>query len=137
MMLVEESLYPADWLRIAEKDFKRAQKLLNAGDPELAGFCLQQAIEKFLKAFLLSKGWELRRIHNLDALLDEAVVYDPSLEKFRSVCQKITAFYYIERYPFIVETGITEDDVRASLKQIKKLIEKIRAELGAKYGKPP
>jgi len=65
MMLVEESLYPADWLRIAEKDFKRAQKLLNAGHPELAGFCLQQAIEKFLKAFPLSKGWELSEFTTL------------------------------------------------------------------------
>jgi HEPN domain-containing protein len=65
----EESLYPADWLRIAEKDLKRVERLLGEGDPELAGFCLQQAVEKFLKAFLLSKGWQLRRIHNLDTLL--------------------------------------------------------------------
>ena len=62
----EESLYPADWVRIAEKDLRRVDRLLDKHDPELAGFCLQQAVEKFLKAFLLSKGWRLRRIHNLD-----------------------------------------------------------------------
>ena len=60
-----ESSYPADWVRIAEKDWKRVEMLLNEGDPGLAGFCLQQAGEKFLKAFLLSRGWQLRRIHNL------------------------------------------------------------------------
>jgi HEPN domain-containing protein len=64
----KESTYPADWLRIAEKDFGRVERLLDNRDPEMAGFCLQQALEKFLKAFLLSKGWQLRRIHNLDAL---------------------------------------------------------------------
>lgn len=55
-MQPEESLYPAHWLRIAEKDWKRVAWLLDAGDAELAGLCLQQALEKFLKAFLLSKG---------------------------------------------------------------------------------
>lgn len=49
-------------------------------------------VEKFFKAFLLSKGWQLRRIHNLDALLDDAIMYDSSLERFHHVCQKITAF---------------------------------------------
>lgn len=123
----EESLYPADWLRIAEKDLGRVEQLLNEHDPELSGFCLQQAVEKFLKAFLLSRGWQLRRIHNLEALLDDAITYDASLENFRSACQKIAAFYFVERYPFVMETDITEKDVRDSLKQVKGLIEKLRA----------
>jgi HEPN domain-containing protein len=135
-MLPEESLYPADWLRIAEKDLLRVEMLLNAQDSAMAGFCLQQAVEKFLKAFLLSKGWELRRIHNLDALLDAAIAYDPSLEGFRNVCQKITTFYSIERYPFVVETGITEDDVRTSRQQVNELIEKLRAGVAPSKAEP-
>jgi HEPN domain-containing protein len=124
----EESFYPADWLRIAEKDLGRVQYLLDVQDPEAAGFYLQQAVEKFLKAFLLAKEWKLKRIHDLESLLNEALRYIPSLERFRSVCQKITGFYSIERYPFITPTGITEDDVRTSLEQIKEFIEKLRAE---------
>lgn len=122
----EESLYPADWLRIAEKDLRRVEHLLGVHDPEAAGFFLQQAVEKFLKAFLLSKGWELERIHDLEALLNEALAYDPSLEPFRAVCQMITGFYLVERYPFITAAGLTEDDVRHSLAQVKGLIEKLR-----------
>ena len=125
----EESLYPADWVRIAEKDLRRVDRLLDKHDPELAGFCLQQAVEKFLKAFLLSKGWRLRRIHNLDALLDDAITYDASLEEFRSVCQKISAFYFVERYPFLVETGITEQDVRASFEEVTALVERLRTKV--------
>lgn len=125
----EESLYPDDWLRIAEKDLKRVDRLLAEHDPELAGFCLQQAAEKFLKSFLLSQGWQLRRIHNLDALLDDAVTYDASLEEFRSVCQKVSGFYLVERYPFVVETGITEEDVRTSLEQVKELVKKLRVKI--------
>lgn len=125
-MATEESLYPADWLRLAERDWQRVKRLLDVGDAELAGLCLQQAVEKFLKAFLLARGWRLRRIHNLDALLDDAIGYDPSLEEFRSVCQKITAFYFVERYPLMIEGGITEEDVRASLEQVAALVEKLR-----------
>lgn len=121
----EESTYSADWSRIAFKDLRRVDLLINENDPELAGFCLQQAIEKFLNAFLLDRGWTLRRIHNLDTLLDDAIVHDDSLEKFRSVCQRITAFYFAERYPFVVESGITIEDVHNAREQVKDLIEKI------------
>ncbi len=123
----EESLYPADWLRIAEKDLRRVERLLDDQDPEGAGFHLQQAVEKFLKAFLLSKGWQLRRIHNLETLLNSALVYDPSLEPFREACQRITDFYIVERYPLIIEEGLTEEDVRDALHQVNGLIEKLRA----------
>ena len=85
-----ESRYPKDWLALGEKDLVRVNRSLRDKDPELAAFCLQQAVEKFLKAFLLSKGWKLRRIHDLEALLDDAMAYDSSLDQFRNVCQKIT-----------------------------------------------
>jgi len=125
-MAREESLYPADWLRIAEKDLARAKHLLDIQDAEAAGFFLQQAAEKFLKAFLLSKGWKLERIHDLEALLNAALAHDPSMEQFRLACQKITGFYFVERYPFIIEASLTEDDVRSALDQVGGLIERIR-----------
>ena len=64
----KESRYPNDWLALAEKDLLRVTRSLRDKDPELAAFYLQQAVEKFLKAYLLSKGWKLRRIHDLEAL---------------------------------------------------------------------
>lgn len=123
----EESLYPGDWLRIAEKDLQRVPRLLSADDPEAAGFYLQQAVEKFFKAFLLSKGWRLRRIHSLDALLDDALKYEPTIEGFRKVCQQISGFYFIERYPVMMKSELAEKDVRDALQQVSGLIEKLRA----------
>jgi HEPN domain-containing protein len=122
----EDSLYPADWLRIAEKDLARVSHLLDISDSETAGFYLQQAVEKFLKAFLLSKGWELQKIHDLETLLNKALAYDSSLEEFRPICQKTTAFYFVERYPFITDASLTEEDIRGSREQAEKLIEKLR-----------
>ena len=125
-MAHEESHYPSDWFRVAEKDLDRVKYLMEAHDSGAAGFFLQQAMEKFLKAFLLSKGWKLERIHDLEALLNAALTYDSSLESYRAVCQKITGFYFFERYPFITEVSLTEDDIRNSLIEVKGLIEKLR-----------
>lgn len=128
-MPLEESRYPDDWLRIAEKDLARVERSLDDCDPELAGFCLQQAIEKFLKAFLLTKGWRLRRIHDLEALLDDAVMYNPELERFRVACERITKYYVIERYPLMAGSGLTEREVRASLEGIRELVARIKEEM--------
>lgn len=122
----KESLYPADWRRIAERDLQRVVHLLAVHDPAAAGFFLQQAVEKFLKAFLLARGWTLERIHDLEVLLNAALAYDPSLETFRPVCQKITAFYVVERYPLIVDSSLTEEDVREALEEVEALIERLR-----------
>ena len=77
---------------------------------------------------LLSKGWQLARMHDLEALLNQALTYDPSVELFRPACQKITGFYMIERYPFIIEATVTEEDVRQSWEQVNGLIERLRRE---------
>jgi len=125
-MKPEESIYPQDWLRIAEKDFARVQTMLNADDAEAAGFYLQQAVEKFLKAFLLSKEWRLLRIHDLEPLLNAALEFEPSFEEYRETLQLITGFYFVERYPVLLETGITEEDVRNALGRIRPMVKSIR-----------
>ena len=69
----DNSTYPDDWARIAEKNLARVGKLLDTDDPDAAGLCLRQAIEKYLKAFLLAKKWKLKGTHDLEALLHEAI----------------------------------------------------------------
>ena len=96
----EESTYPQDWLAIAERDLLRVGRALRDDDAEAAAFFLQQTLEKSLKAFLLQSGWQLRRIDDLEALLDDAVEVDSSLESFRPLCQQATGYYLIDRYPF-------------------------------------
>ena len=121
----EELLYPPHWLRIAEKDLRRVERALRDDDPELAGFCLQQAVEKFLQGFLLSRGWKLKRTHDPEALGDTCIAHDPTLQEFRAPCQKITGFYVIERYPG-VGTGLTVKEVQDSLESVRGLVEKLR-----------
>jgi HEPN domain-containing protein len=128
-MKPRESGYPNDWMKIGEKDIKRARRLLDMGDAEGAGFHLQQALEKYLKAYLLSRGWKLRRIHDLETLINEAVVIDASFEEYRVACRKITQYYIEERYPVAASSELTDKEVRESLAVAERLIVKIKASI--------
>lgn len=65
-----------------------------------------------MKAFLLGKGWKLRKIHELDTLLDYAVEFEAGLEGFRELCERVTGYYYTERYPMIVPSELTTEDIK-------------------------
>lgn len=101
--------------------------LLDAGEPEGAGVFLQQSVEKLLKGFLLAKGWELKRTHDLEALIDAAVVYDPTLAPFRPVCQEISNYYFIDRYPAAdYAGGPSQSDLERSLQTVGALLDRLR-----------
>ena len=57
--MVKESILPKDWFKKGEIDLESAKILLAAGTLETAAFHIQQAIEKYLKGYLLGKGWKL------------------------------------------------------------------------------
>jgi len=88
-----------EWMQIARKDWRRAERNLKDRDSEAAGFFLQQSLGKYLKAFLLKHDWKLRKIHELDALLDEASKCQQELESFRDLCERVSGYYFAERYP--------------------------------------
>ncbi len=109
MLPEQESRDPSEWFRKAKEDLARVPRRLQEGDCEDASFHLQQAIEKCLKGFLIARGWRLRRTHNLSLLLDEAAVFLPTLEKYRSLCQEASAFYVEERYPLSTQAPSREE----------------------------
>jgi hypothetical protein len=43
------------------------------------------------------------------------------------ICQTISVFYLVERYPLVAATGITEQDVRLSLELAEGLVTTLRA----------
>ncbi len=127
----EESTYPQDWLAIAERDLDRVGRSLRDDDAEAAAFFLQQTVEKSLKAFLLHHGWQLRRIHDLEALLDDAVNLDSSLESFRALCQRATGYYLIDRYPLLGVLAPPAAEVTILTEVTRDLVGKVSAELSA------
>ena len=95
-------------------------------DTEDAAFHLQQAVEKGLKGFLLARGWRLRRIHDLEVLLNDAARYNPGLERYRLLCQQVATYYIVERYPTLEESPSLAE-VQEAYVQAKTLVRNLRA----------
>ena len=126
----QDSEYSEDWIRNAEEDYRMALYLLEGDFPRGAGYNLQQATEKFFKAYLIRQGWRLQRTHDLVELLDDALQYDSDLEEFRSVCKLVTDYTLVGRYPTsrdYVLPVMDDENVRAALAEIAPLLDLLRA----------
>ena len=107
-----ESTIPADWLAQGDQDLEAAEILLNQNGPlPIVAFLLQQTVEKYLKGYLLSQAWSLRRIHDLEILIQEAISRDIDFGPFLSTCQQITEYYIESRYPVGVTTVLVRTTV--------------------------
>jgi HEPN domain-containing protein len=116
-----ESLLSEDWFDKAAQDMRRVEILLAADDVEGAGFHLQQAAEKYLKGYLLGKGWALKRTHDLEVLLNEAMVHDDGFEQYLDHCLMIREFYVQERYPFIGSPPPPRSELEGAIKAIREM----------------
>ena len=89
-----------EWVKKGESDFVAAKTLAQQeGLENQTGFHCQQAIEKWLKAYLIKQGEEIRKIHDLTALVIECEKYDPYFEHLESLVEGITDFAVEFRYP--------------------------------------
>ena len=105
MRVREQALW---WLRVAERDLERARRSLEEGDRGAATFWAQQAAEKALKAVLLALRGDFPKTHSIRRLFDEL---GSSLGLSREELEEayeLTQFYYLPRYPDIVE-GVPDD----------------------------
>jgi HEPN domain-containing protein len=96
--------------------------MLADGDADGAGLFLQQALEKFIKAYLLSRGWKLKKVHTLQSLLDEAAAHDGALMPFRDLCECVSSFYFAERYPTLGGDGLEMEDVKPLLREARAFV---------------
>lgn len=128
-----DSPVPDDWFAKAEQDAYAAEVLLDHSDLEvIVAFHLQQALEKYLKGYLLSTGWRLRRIHDLGVLVKEAVARDPDFARFVEPCQRITEYYLEMRYPTGIGTSMERRTLAADLEVTYALATLIREKMGKK-----
>ena len=89
------------WLVKAERDERMARAGL-ADDPPItdaAGFHAQQAVEKLLKAYLVWRGAELEKVHDLETMTGRCTRFDPTFETLREPVAPLTAFAVRFRYP--------------------------------------
>lgn len=91
---------------------------------------VQQAIEKYLKGFLLYHGWKLEKIHDLVRLLAEAGKYRKDLMEFEEHCRCISEYYFESQYPGRMQEEYPREEIKESLKAAEQIIKRIEEIVG-------
>ena len=84
-----------EWMEFAEMDFLTAKHLYEHMYPkplEIICYHCQQAIEKFLKGVLISKGVTIKKTHDLGLLAEMLQEYTEMDEKYLEMCDDLTPY---------------------------------------------
>jgi HEPN domain-containing protein len=98
-MTSKEADYIRQWLEKADHDLIAATLLIEQRPLILDIVCFhcQQCVEKYLKAFLISHGWDLIKTHNVNFLLEECGIKDGDFKSI--VLKNLNLFTSDIRYP--------------------------------------
>ena len=98
------------WLVKAQHDWLAARHLLTPDCVvlDIVAFHCQQAVEKVLKSFLVSRGIEFEKTHDLGWLLDLCVGADADLDGLRPAVRPLSAYAIVFRYPGPAELTRTQ-----------------------------
>ena len=92
----------AEWTEKAEGDFATMQRETRARrNPNYDAICFhaQQCAEKYLKARLTEADIPFGKVHDLVALLEQAIAVQPQWEVFREDLAYLSDFAVKARYP--------------------------------------
>ena len=84
-----------EWVEFARMDFLTAKHLYEHMYPkplEIICYHCQQAIEKFLKGVLISKGVTIKKTHDLGLLAEMLQEYTEMDEKYLEMCDDLTPY---------------------------------------------
>lgn len=111
------------WLRYALDDLSWTESNLKEQVWYGACFTAQQSAEKALKAYLIKQGKDIKKIHDLGALLELCTQLDASFEQLRQGCLTLTAYYVQSRYPDITEfIDFTEEKAKEAYEFAEKIV---------------
>ena len=120
------------WIGKAEDDWRLSHRLVADPEPyaEATAFHAQQAVEKYLKAFLTWYQVEFPKTHDIKRLLELAGERDQSLAKVLSEAAELTIYAVQYRYPDD-SPPVTPADMSKAVETADLVRSQIRARLPA------
>ena len=116
---------PRSWLTKAAGDLEVAERILDVEHLAwAAGFHLQQAAEKGLKAVLVARGCFPPKVHDLKTLSDEVAKLEPALAGWDARLVPLDAYAVAERYPTAELRGC---DPRPHAETVRQLLAAVRS----------
>jgi len=117
-----------EWFERGNHDIETAQLLYDErGYADSIAYHTQQAIEKYLKGYLVLNAKKPPKIHELDTLLNDISAFDDSFNGFLDLCEKASRYYIENRYPPGPLVEYEYDEIKADLDKTWELIREIRA----------
>ncbi|TSC66154.1 MAG: HEPN domain-containing protein [Microgenomates group bacterium Gr01-1014_80] len=118
------------WLQKAKDDLKWTEHDLEGKIYYGACFAAQQAAEKALKGFLIFRNQEIRKIHDLLALLEECINLDNSFEEIKQAAKILSRYYITTRYPVYEEFAIfSEEQAKEAYEFAQEIVEFVEKKL--------
>lgn len=116
------------WLDYAEGDLRLAAQGLRGANPPYHTICFlaQSAGEKFLKAYLISTGWELKKTHDLLELLKYCALRQADFARLVEDAALLNDYITAGRYPARLFSSITHSEAREALRAARNIRRMVR-----------
>lgn len=98
------------WMKAAERDLERARTSLSLDDRAAAVFWAQQAAEKALKSLHLALRGDIPKVHSIRRLIEDLGLDLGLSEEELEEAYELTQYYYLSRYPDVVE-GVPDEAI--------------------------
>ena len=122
------------WLDRVAEDLASANKLISEFEPEFASaisFHAQQFAEKALKAYLVYKGRQIEKTHDLTRLITMCSEFDASFRDLEDLADLITPLAAITRYPDDWRQ-LSESETRDILEKAKRILNFVKSKFDPK-----
>ena len=123
------------WIRQAGYDLQQAERMLEQGVFSYAAFFAEQAAQKSLKAFLLSRGRRFVPVHSVAELAREAASLEGRFAPLIDPARRLDRHYLTSRYPdalpepAIPAEAYTRQDAEEAAATARSIVEIARAEI--------
>jgi|UniRef100_A0A7C4TXN1 HEPN domain-containing protein len=122
-----------EWIKKAENDLivaKHSLTLKPVAPYDIICFHAQQCAEKYLKAYLVYKGIEFEKTHDLGELIGLASAEDNNFMELIDIAERLTDYAVDVRYPGIEEP--TKEEAKEAIEIAEKIKEFILKRLPSK-----
>lgn len=98
------------WLEKAERDFKVAKRELSSDElfSDIVCFHAQQAVEKYLKAYLTSLDIYFEKTHNIEDLILLVSQKDETILDLKDIGTELSPYAIETRYPEFEEPALED-----------------------------
>ncbi len=121
----------AEWFERGDREIETAQLLYDEeGYADAIAYHIEQAVEKYLKGYLVLKGQKSPWGHEVDSLLNLVGKFEADLyPQFIELCEKVTRFYIEDRYPPGPPAEYSREEIKADLDLAWELVKSIRQKI--------